>query len=106
MNPNHLLHNPLSFEPIAFFPRLPLGCILWDIDLGLYPSPFSHGYILQSHLGPIAHYQAKKRMSLRELFLPNSLCTFAMSFDIWRGYRRSCDEVTNFLVLILIALSA
>lgn len=63
MNPNHLLlHNPLSFEPIVvvfFSLHLALGCILWDIDLGLYPSPFSHGHILRSHVGSIAHDQAE-----------------------------------------------
>lgn len=60
MNPKYLLlHNPLSFEPISFF-HLALGCILWDIDLGLYPSPFSHGHILRIHVASIAHGQAEK----------------------------------------------
>lgn len=105
MNPNHLLvHNPLSFEPIVFFRRA-LGCILWDIDLGLYPSPFSHGHILRSHIGSITHMPRTKRMDLHAV--PTKFFMyFAMSFDIWRRYRRYCDEVTNFLVLILIALSA
>lgn len=74
MKPNHLLHKPLSFEPIVFF-----LVYLWAVSYGILTSVYT---LLRFRMDTffkvilaLSHTTRPKRMSLHELFLPNSLCT-------------------------------
>lgn len=107
------LQYPLSPEPCHFIPFSSISglYLMGTSNLGFYiPFPFSHGHI-RSHIlalrkrrregGGSGHYATFFHVAFQFtlLFL---LCTLPCRSTFGHGRRRICDDVMNFLALILL----